>query len=199
MIKRLLVATKNKNKLKEISDILKELNIEIVSAYEKIKDDFEIEETAESFEGNANLKSLYISNLTNEYVIADDSGLEVEFLNNAPGIYSARFAGDDASDNDNNIKLLDLLKNVPMDSRNARFVCVISLAKEGKIIETFFGKCDGRIDFKQSGKNGFGYDSLFLLDNGKKMAEITSEEKNKVSHRKDALEQLKKFIMEVDS
>jgi XTP/dITP diphosphohydrolase len=191
---KLLVATKNKNKLREISQILSELNIEVISAYDVINTDIEIEETGQTFEENAKLKSEAISLLTDEYVIADDSGLEVDYLNGAPGVYSARFAGENTDDEMNNNKLLKKLENIPTENRTARFVSVISLSKNGKTIKTFKGTCEGIIAEKKSGDNGFGYDPIFLLDTGKTMAEISPDEKNSISHRNKALKKLKEFI-----
>lgn len=192
---RLLVATKNKNKLKEISQILIDLGINVSSAYEVIESDMDIEETGSTFEENARLKSETISMLTDHFVIADDSGLEVDFLDRAPGVYSARYAGDGATDESNNDKLLNVLKDIPLSRRTARFVCAISLSLKGKTITTFRGTCEGKISTEKIGSHGFGYDPLFLLESGKTMAELAVEEKNYISHRARALLQLREFIV----
>lgn len=192
---RLLVATKNKNKLKEISQILIDLGINVSSAYEVIESDMDIEETGSTFEENARLKSETISMLTDHFVIADDSGLEVDFLDRAPGVYSARYAGDGATDESNNDKLLNALKDIPLSRRTARFVCAISLSLKGKTITTFRGTCEGKISKEKIGSHGFGYDPLFLLESGKTMAELAVEEKNYISHRARALLQLREFIV----
>lgn len=193
-VKRLLVASKNKNKLKEIRKILGRLNVEVNSAYDFCSISDDIAETGSSFEENASIKALAFSKVVEDFVIADDSGLCVDYLNGAPGIFSARFAGKDADDNLNNKKLLKKLHGVDPEQRKAKFVCVIALAKKGRIVETFRGECHGNIAEKPRGEGGFGYDPLFLLENGNTMAEISAEEKNRISHRARALEKLKKFI-----
>jgi XTP/dITP diphosphohydrolase len=197
-INKIFVATKNKNKLKEIKEILQDLNIDVSSAYDFIPENINIEETGKTFEENAAIKANAISNLLNDYVIADDSGLEVDALNGAPGIYSARFAGSNVSDNKNNEKLLIEMQNIPQNKRNAKFVCTIALSFKGKTIATFTGFCKGEIAFDLKGENGFGYDPLFLLPNGKRMAELNADEKNKISHRKKALEQLKTYLKDMN-
>ena len=192
-VSQILVATKNKHKLFEIENILKDLNINVFSAYDFISYDIDIAETGKSFEENAKIKANTISKLTDDYVIADDSGLSVNALNGSPGIYSARFAGENATDNDNNAKLLNEMRNIPGD-RSAKFVCAIALAHKGNIIKTFKGECHGSIAYDLKGDNGFGYDPLFELPDGKRMAKLTSEEKNMISHRKKALEKLKEYL-----
>ena len=189
-MKRLLLATKNLHKIKEFSEILE--NVQVVSAFEEtgVKDD--IEETGHTFEENAKIKAEYLSKFTKQPVIADDSGIEVEYLEGAPGIYSARYAGVTATDEDNNKKLLAELKGV--SNRNAKYVCVIALAQEGKTIKTFRGEVKGRIALEPKGENGFGYDPIFLTSSGRTMAELSSEEKHKISHRKKAIELLKNYL-----
>ncbi len=194
----ILIATKNKHKLEEIKDILKDLNIKVSSAYDYISNDFDIEETGQTFEENAILKAKIISEKVKFPVLADDSGLEVEALNGRPGVYSARFAGENATDEENNKKLLEEMKNIPDDKRNASFVCVMAFAYKGNILQTFRGECKGKIGFEPKGSNGFGYDPLFELSDGKKMAELSSEEKNFISHRRRALEILKSFLNQFD-
>jgi len=188
---KLLVATKNRHKLKEIQDILGS-GIKVLSAFEVLNIDDNIEETGKTFEENAKIKALYLSNFTDEYILSDDSGLEVLALNNRPGVYSARYARIGATDLENNMKLLKEMENI--DDRRGRYVCVLALGKEGKIISTFTGVLEGRIAYFPRGSYGFGYDPVFELENGKTVAEIEPSEKNRISHRYKALVKLKKYL-----
>ena len=192
---RLIVASNNQNKIREIKKILQNKVEEVIS----LKDAgifVDVEETGKSFQENALLKATAIRNLLKDKsfaVLADDSGLEVEALNGAPGIFSARFAGENKSDSDNRKKLLTLLKN--QKNRKARFVCALVLINEndGKISVT--ATSDGEITEKETGGNGFGYDSLFYsYDLKKTFAEASDDEKNSVSHRARALLQLQKKL-----
>lgn len=195
---RFVAATGNKGKLKEIKDILASLPFDVISMGEAGIND-EIEETGKTFEENAIIKASSISKITNDFVVADDSGLEVDYLNGEPGIYSSRFAGEGASDVDKNNKLLRLLEGVPFEKRTARFVCAVAVVfPDGKSF-TVRGTCEGFIGDKPAGVNGFGYDPLFYVP-GYKMtiAEMDMETKNSISHRGKALrmmvEELKKEI-----
>lgn len=195
---KFIVATRNKGKLKEISEILKGLPFEIISM-EEAGIDKEIEESGSTFEENAVIKAEEIFKATGEIVMADDSGLEVDFLDGAPGIYSARFAGEGAADADRNNKLLNLLKDVPFEKRTARFVCAVAVIMPDGRKFTVRGTCEGYIGFKPEGQNGFGYDPLFYLtDYDKTIAQLDSTEKNKISHRGRALklmlEELKRIL-----
>ncbi len=192
---RLIVASNNQNKIREIKKILQNKVEEVIS----LKDAgifVDVEETGKSFQENALLKATAIRNLLKDKsfaVLADDSGLEVEALNGAPGIFSARFAGENKNDSDNRKKLLTLLKN--QKNRKARFVCALVLINEndGKISVT--ATSDGEITEKETGGNGFGYDSLFYsYDLKKTFAEASDDEKNSVSHRARALLQLQKKL-----
>lgn len=192
---RLIVASNNQNKIREIKKILQNKVEEVIS----LKDAgifVDVEETGKSFQENALLKATAIRNLLKDKsfaVLADDSGLEVETLNGAPGIFSARFAGENKNDSDNRKKLLTLLKN--QKNRKARFVCALVLINEndGKISVT--ATSDGEITEKETGDNGFGYDSLFYsYDLKKTFAEASDDEKNSVSHRARALLQLQKKL-----
>lgn len=186
----LYVATKNQGKIKEINKIMESAGVECLS-FPNMED---IEETGTTFEENAIIKANYLSNkLKNEYVIADDSGLSIDILNGAPGIYSARYAGIHGDDKANNLKVLKEMQG--KDNRQCKFICVIALSKNGKTIKTFHGELNGLIAFEEKGNNGFGYDSIFLLPNGKTTAEIESNEKNKISHRYKALEQLRDYLL----
>lgn len=193
---KILVSTKNKHKLKEIREILDDIGIDVESVYGYV-DDLEVEETGNSFDENAALKAVELSRYTDEYVIADDSGVVVDYLNGEPGIYSARYAGVGSSDEDNNRLLLEKLKGVPFEKRGAKYVCVIALAKNGNLIKTFHGECPGFIAEVYKGKNGFGYDPIFVLPDGRHMAELDPEEKNKISHRYYALVDLKNFLKHI--
>ena len=188
----LYVATKNKHKLKEIGQIL--TGFEVVSAYDHITKDMDVEETGNTFLENASLKARTLSRMLDGYVIADDSGLSVDVLDGAPGVYSARFAGQNATDDDNNHKLLKVMQSVPDEARGASFICVIALAKGGMVEKTFGGICQGEVAREYKGSNGFGYDVIFRLPDGRHMAELSEEEKNSISHRNMALQSLKEYL-----
>lgn len=141
------------------------------------------EETGASFADNAALKAIEISRHVKELVVADDSGLEVDVLGGGPGVYSARFAGDPPDDKRNIDLLLSRLMGMPDERRTARFRCAIAVARGGEIVLTADGTCHGRIGHACRGTNGFGYDPVFELPSGKTMAELTTEEKNLISHR----------------
>ncbi len=186
-MKKFIVATKNKGKLKEISEILKGFPFEVISM-ENVGIEKDIEEYGSTFEENAMIKAKEVCKLTGEMVMADDSGLEVDFLDGAPGIYSARFAGENATDEDKNNKLLNLLEGVPFEKRTARFVCVIAVAYPNGDSFTVKGTCEGHIAFSPEGGNGFGYDPLFYVPEYKMTtAQLDSSEKHKISHRGKAL------------
>jgi XTP/dITP diphosphohydrolase len=189
---KVLVATKNRHKIREIADILKG-KAEVCSAFDELGIGDDIPETGKSFEENASLKALYISKMTDDYVIADDSGIEVRALNNRPGIYSARYAGENSTDEANNEKLLIELKGIK--DRKAKYVCVIALAKKGEIIKIFRGELEGEIALAPRGKNGFGYDPIFVIENGKTAAEVSPEEKNRISHRAKALKLMEEYFV----
>ena len=189
---KLVAATGNKGKLKEFKEILPEY--EIIS----LKDldiNCDIEETGKTFEENAVIKSETICNMTGMVTFADDSGLEVDYLDGAPGIYSARYAGEGASDEDRNKKLLSELSNVSGEKRTARYVCAIAISYPDGKTYTFKDTCEGRITFAPEGNGGFGYDPLFYFDEFKTtLANVDAEVKNKVSHRYKALVKLKEFL-----
>lgn len=193
-MKELVVATTNKDKIEEIKKILKGLGVKVLTP-----DEFgrppKIVEDGKTFEDNASKKARVISRFTGKFAIADDSGLEVDALGGRPGVRSSRFAGENAAYADNNAKLLRLLKDVPSGKRKARFVCVIAIAKNGKVLKIVKGACSGRIAFEPSGKSGFGYDPLFVDPKyGKTFAELGPAVKNKISHRFRALEKAKKAL-----
>ena len=192
MKKRIIFATGNENKMKEIRMILADLGLEILSMKEAGVFE-EIEEDGMSFEENAEIKARAISRvMTNDIVLADDSGLEIDYLDKAPGIYSARFAGEDTSYDIKNRILLDRLEGVPDEKRTARFVCAIAAAFPDGTMKTVRAAMEGRIGYKESGENGFGYDPIFYLpEYGCTSAELSMEEKNKISHRGKALRAIK--------
>jgi len=193
----IIIATSNSHKLKEIKSILLDFPIEIKSMDEIGLGGLEIVEDGSTFEENAIIKAKTVMDKTGLPCIADDSGLEVDAINKAPGIYSARFAGEKATDEKNNEKLLDLLGDIPEKDRTARFVCAIALVfPEGNNIVTR-GTCEGIIGFTQKGKGGFGYDPLFIVPSlNMTFGEIDPNVKNKISHRANALEKLKESLRE---
>ena len=189
-----LVATRNQGKVREIRKALHGLGLRIRSLSD-FKNVPGVEENGKSFTENALKKARFYSKVYGELTISDDSGLEVNVLKGSPGIYSARFSGNGASDRENNRKLLHLMEGVPASKRGARFRCSIAIVspKGGETVVE--GKCSGRIGLKEVGKKGFGYDPLFVFPRlGKTMAQLTLEEKNKVSHRGQALRKLRRII-----
>ncbi|TCO69852.1 XTP/dITP diphosphatase [Marinisporobacter balticus] len=191
----IVIASKNKHKLEEIKEILKDFPLAIKAMDEVGLEQLEIIEDGETFEENAMKKAEEVMKKTGAISIADDSGLEVEAINNKPGIYSARFSGEGATDDKNNKKLLDMLKDIPVEKRKARFVSVISVVfPDGRKISVR-GECEGSIGFEEKGYNGFGYDPLFIVPKyNKTFAELGPELKNKMSHRAKALEKLKEKL-----
>jgi len=186
----LVVATRNRGKLREIKEVLKLLPFQL-RTLQDIGFDQEIIEDKLTFKENALLKATTVANKTVKLVLADDSGLEVDALGGKPGIFSARYAGENASDHENNLKLLEELNKIPEGRRTAKFRCAMVLASPDKIIGTVEGACFGSIGFKEVGSNGFGYDPLFILSEyNKTFGELDSSIKNKVSHRAKALEKI---------
>lgn len=197
MSRRIILSSGNKHKVSEIKDILKDMPFEVISKDVLGYNDFDVEENGTTLEENALKKAEELHRLTNGIVIADDTGLFVDALNGAPGIYSARYAGEPTSDKNNRELLLENLKNIPYEKRKAHFKTVIAVVFEDGSKMTAEGSAFGVIGFEEKGKNGFGYDSLFISDDsGKTFAEMTDEEKNKISHRARALQNLKKSLEE---
>src|SRR5690625_1113572 len=195
-MRQLIIATKNKGKAKEFSDLFLRYNFHIKTLLD-IETSIKIEETGSSFIENACLKAEQAREVLNTHVLADDSGLVVDALDVAPGIYSARYAGEHATDQRNIDKLLINLKNVPEKERTARFVAVIALALQNG--ETIYRKgiCEGKIAFQQSGSYGFGYDPIFIPKGyDVTMAELKPAQKNDISHRKHALDKLDQWLKE---
>jgi XTP/dITP diphosphohydrolase len=194
MIKKIVLASKNQGKVREIEAILSGLPLEIVSVaqYPHVPD---VVEDGTSFLENALKKARSISKYTGETALADDSGLEVDYLKGAPGIYSARYAGENASDMDNNRKLLHEMAGVSEEDRGAAFKCAMVLYEPDGLYHAFEGRWAGRISTDLHGAGGFGYDPVFFLsDRGMTAAELSLEEKNCLSHRAQALKALKHFL-----
>ena len=192
---RIVFATGNENKMKEIREILGDLNTEIISL-KQAGIDVEIIEDGKSFEENALIKAREIWKETKGIVLADDSGLEVDYLNGEPGIYSARYLGEDTSYDIKNKAIIDRLEGVPDEKRTARFVCVIAAVFPDGTELTTRGTIEGIIGYEQKGDNGFGYDPIVYVPELKKTtAELSMEEKNEISHRGNALRKMKKNII----
>lgn len=197
MEKRIIFATGNEGKMKEIRMILADLGIPVVSMKEAgVSAD--VEENGTTFEENAIIKAKAIMELTGEMVMADDSGLAIDYLDGAPGVYSARFMGEDTSYDIKNQALIDKLAGVPDEKRTARFVCSIACALPDGRVLTSYGTMEGIIGYEIKGANGFGYDPIFYLpEYGCTSAEITPEQKNELSHRGKALRSMKELLKEV--
>lgn len=194
-MKKIILATHNLGKVRELQELLKELPLEIkfLNDYPNLTN---IEETGKTFRENAGIKAATVVSATGIPTIADDSGLEVEILEGAPGVYSSRYAGKEGDDAANNEKLLRELAGTPLEERKANFRSLICLKlKNGEEIYTE-GICQGKIAFEPKGNNGFGYDPLFLVepDFNRTMAELAMEEKNLISHRGRASKELKTII-----
>ncbi|MFA5092897.1 MAG: RdgB/HAM1 family non-canonical purine NTP pyrophosphatase [Candidatus Omnitrophota bacterium] len=191
---KLVVATKNKKKLQEIKDILKKQKLTLLSlaAY---KNSPKVIENGKTFKENAIKKAVKLARFTGEFCLGEDSGLCVDVLNGAPGIYSARFSGKEKSDLKNNLKLLSLLKTVPLAKRKAHYFCAVALADKNGLVGVVEGRCAGRIAFTAQGSAGFGYDPLFYIPKYKKtFAQLGEKIKHKMSHRYFALKKAKQII-----
>ena len=197
-MKRLIFATGNKDKMKEIREILGSLPVEILSMKEA-GIQAEIEEDGKSFEENALIKARAVCRLAGEMVLADDSGLEIDYLNGEPGIYSARYMGEDTSYRIKNQNLMDRLSGVPDEKRTARFVCAIAAAFPDGREYVVRGTIEGRIGYEERGENGFGYDPIFYLPyRDVSTAQLSREEKNSISHRGNALKKMKELLEKED-
>ncbi|MEH7125631.1 XTP/dITP diphosphatase [Bacillus sp. JJ1773] len=189
-MQEVIIATKNAGKAKEFERMFMPLGYKVKTLidYPEIDD---IEETGSTFEENAILKAESVSKTLNKIVIADDSGLSIDALNGRPGIYSARYAGEEKSDEANMAKVLDELNDIPDKDRQARFYCALAVAVPGLETFTVSGTCEGLILREKRGSNGFGYDPIFfVVDKEKAMAELKPEEKAEISHRAQALRKL---------
>lgn len=195
-MKRIVFATGNAGKMREIREIMAGENVEVLSMKEA-GIEVNVVEDGTTFEENAVIKAKAIAEYTDAIVLADDSGLEVDYLDKAPGVYSARFMGEDTSYDIKNQAIIDKLDGVPKEQRTARFVCAIAAAlPDGQTLVTR-QTMEGYIGYKAEGKNGFGYDPIFMLDEyGCSSAAISREEKNAISHRGKALRAMKEMLKE---
>lgn len=192
-MKKILIGTTNEGKVNDFKQLLENEQIQVLSLRD-LDNAIDVEETGTTFAENAILKAETLSRYYNQIVIADDSGLEIEALNGKPGVYSARYAGEHKSDEDNINKVLSEMEGIPFHNRKAAFVCVLALAVPGQETKIFEGKCEGYITEKPKGNNGFGYDPIFYVpEKEKTMAELSLEEKNELSHRKRAIDKLKEY------
>ena len=192
---RIVIATHNPGKAREIQDLLGDVPFELITLgrFESVTAP---DETENTYVGNAILKARYYAGALKEFVLADDSGLEVTALGGQPGVLSARYSGPDASDEDRRRKLLNELSSVKLEDRQARFVCAAALAsKNGKMISVSEGACEGTITFEERGSSGFGYDPIFQPSGyDKTFAELSEEIKNQISHRANALVKMRVFL-----
>jgi len=197
---RLLVATNNPGKVRELKELLSGLAVEITfPAQEGL--DLKLNESGESLAENARLKALAYAQASGLLTLADDSGLEVDALDGAPGVYSARYAGPGASDADRYHKLLAALADIPAGQRSARFRCVVALAQPDGTVHTADGVCEGEIGYAPRGEHGFGYDPIFLVQGfgGRTMAELPPALKNQISHRARAVQAIRPILEQLIS
>ncbi len=191
----LIVATKNQGKLREIKELLKDFDFNIISLLD-FPDVPQVEEDGKTFAQNAIKKAVTIAMYTKKLTLGEDSGLEVKALGNKPGIHSARFASEKATDKENNKKLLKSLKNVPLNKRQARYRSFVAIVDSKRIIDIVNGSCSGIIAKEEKGTNGFGYDPLFIIPKYKKtFGELDSAIKAKISHRARALRKVKQVLI----
>ncbi len=193
-MREIIIATKNAGKVKDFETLFspKRFKVKSLLDFPEIED---VEETGVTFAENATLKAETISSALNKPVIADDSGLAIDALNGEPGVYSARYAGENKDDNANIEKVLQKLSDVPFEKRTARFHCALAIAVPGKSTEIVEGTCEGRILEEKRGENGFGYDPIFFVEKWNcSMAELSKEQKNQISHRANALQKLAPLI-----
>ncbi|MGN2618811.1 XTP/dITP diphosphatase [Bacillus stercoris] len=194
IMKEAIIATHNPGKVKEFKEILEPRGYDVKSLAE-IGFTEEIEETGHTFEENAIVKAEAVAKAVNKMVIADDSGLSIDNLGGRPGVYSARYAGEQKDDQANIDKVLSELKGIEKEQRTARFRCALAVSIPGEETKTVEGHVEGYIAEEPRGEYGFGYDPIFIVkDKDKTMAELTSDEKNKISHRADALKKLSKLL-----
>lgn len=193
----IIAASRNEHKIKEIEAITEKFGMKIVSRDDAGIPKIEIEEDGETFEENSYKKAYEIMKMCGKITIADDSGLVVDYLGGAPGVYSARFSGEDGNDVKNNDKLLSLLEGVPYKERRARFVSVITMVFSDGEAVVARGECEGHVIDMPAGEKGFGYDPLFVPDGFQRtFAQLEPEEKNRISHRAKALVELERLLKE---
>ena len=190
-MKKIIIATGNKGKAKEFESMFAPLGYQVLTLHD-LEGAVDVEETGSTFEENAILKAESLCEQFQTMVIADDSGLMIDALNGRPGVYSARYAGEEKSDDANMTKVLEELKDVPKEQRTARFYCALAVARPGEETLTVSGTVEGYIQSERQGEYGFGYDPIFYVPSLKKtMAQLRPEEKNAISHRANALATLK--------
>ena len=193
-MRQLVIATKNVGKLRELKRYLKNVSADVVSSGE-FEHTPRIVEDGETFKANASKKAVVTSRFTKGLVLADDSGLAVDALGGAPGVRSSRFAGPKKRDKDNNLKLLRVLSELPISKRQARFVCAVAIADNGKVVKVIEECCKGRIAFAAKGRHGFRYDPLFLIPRyNKTFGQLGLIVKDRMSHRSKALKKVRKFL-----
>lgn len=193
-MKQVIIATKNKGKAKDFEAIFNPYGFEVLTLHD-VAQDMDVEETGATFAENAILKAEALAERLQTFVIADDSGLEIDALDGAPGVYSARYAGLDKSDEANIEKVLTELAHVDDNKRTARFCCAIALAGPDMETKTAFGTCEGLIAHDRKGTNGFGYDPIFFVPElGKMMAELQPKEKAAISHRGNAIKKIEEEL-----
>jgi XTP/dITP diphosphohydrolase len=191
----LLIATRNKKKFKEIKQLLGLKGVRVISLLD-LPPLPKVNENGKTFKANAQKKAREISLRSGKLTLGEDSGLCVDALKGAPGVYSSRFAGLHKSDADNNKKLLASLKDLPLQKRKAHYTCALALAFKGKILKTFEGKCNGVIGFKKKGSAGFGYDPLFVIPAyNKTFGQLGLKVKHIMSHRSKAIAKLKAYLL----
>lgn len=195
-MKQIIFATGNKDKMREIREIMADIDVEVISMKEA-GIEVDVVEDGETFEENSLIKAKAIAACTDAIVLADDSGLEIDYLDKAPGVYSARFMGEDTSYDIKNQALLDKLEGVPKEERTARFVCAIGAVLPNKETLVVRETMEGYIGYEIAGENGFGYDPIFYLDEfGCSSAALSREQKNEISHRGKALRAMKDILLE---
>ena len=195
MRKQIIFATGNKDKMREICEIMADVDVDVISMKEAgiVVD---VVEDGETFEENSLIKAKAIAEHTDAIVLADDSGLEIDYLDKAPGVYSARFMGEDTSYDIKNQALIDKLDGVPKEERTARFVCAIGAVLPNKETLVVRETMEGYIGYEIAGENGFGYDPIFCLDEfGCSSAALSREQKNEISHRGKALRAMKDILI----
>lgn len=193
-MKRIIFATTNKNKVREVNMMMEGFDVELVPMTE-VGIDVDIEETGTTFEENAIIKAKAICELTGEIALADDSGLEVDYLDGAPGVYSSRFLGEETPYEIKNDYIIEKLKDAKGDERTARFACAMAMVFPDGEVETCYGTIEGLIGYEQRGNNGFGYDPIvYVPEYEMTTGEMAPELKNSISHRGKALEQMKEIM-----
>ena len=193
---KIILATKNKGKVADFEKLTENMNIEVISFLDEEINFPDVVEDGETFEENSVKKALEIAKYTGMITVSDDSGLCVEALDGAPGIYSARYSGENATDSKNIDKLLEEMKNIPQGERQAKFVSVVSIAKPDGTVQSFRGEVEGEIIFERKGTNGFGYNPVFFsYELQKTFGEATMEERVTVSHRARSFRELKEKVL----